>query len=66
MADLRKEVQHFMKECEKLLGFAHENGSLNERECQLLSYYANEITVHISNFPEAALHPTEPQRPRRG
>jgi len=66
MADLRREVQHFMNECERLLGFAHQNGGLNNRECQVLSYYAKALVDHVSNFGEPAVHPTEPQRPTRG
>jgi hypothetical protein len=66
MADIRKQVQRFMKECERLLGFAHQNGGLNERECQLLSHYADELTDHVSTICESIVHPAEPQRPTRG
>ena len=66
MADLRREVQHFMMECEGLLGFAHQTGGLNNRERQILSYYAEALVDHVRDFCEPVVHPTEPQRPTRG
>ena len=62
MPNIRQEVLGFVRECERLLGFAHENGGLNEEECQLLSYYTSDLTAHASNFCE----PAEPHRPTRG
>lgn len=50
MTEVRKDVQHFMRECERLLGFAHMNGGLTAEECESLKYYADELATHVNRF----------------
>jgi hypothetical protein len=60
MTGLRQQMQYFIhecgKDCERLLGFAHQNGGLTDEECQALLRYAHKLTTHISNLWEAPAH----------
>lgn len=47
---IRQGVKNFMRECERLLGFAHQNGGLTAEECEALSYYTKELNSHLSSF----------------
>ena len=40
---MRPEVRDFMKQCERLLSLALQTKELSEDECEIISYYANEL-----------------------
>lgn len=40
---MRTEVTEFMKHCERLLSMAMQTKELSEDECEIISYYANEL-----------------------
>lgn len=58
---IRQGVKTFMRECERFLGFAHQNGGLTAEECEAIAYYAKELNHHVSTFCGAVKH-TPPER----
>ena len=48
--EIRKEVQHFMRECERFFGFAHQNGGLTVGECAAIEYYHKEIGKQVTTL----------------
>jgi hypothetical protein len=43
-----KEVQEFMRVCERLIGFARQNnGSLSSEECESILYYAKDLEREV-------------------
>ena len=50
--NMRKEVLDLMRVCEKLIGFAHQNGGLTVEECGAVVYYAKELEKEILPFCE--------------
>lgn len=51
-ANMRREVLELMRVCEKLIGFAHQNGELTDEECETVVYYAKELEKQILPFCE--------------
>jgi hypothetical protein len=45
---MRTEVKDFMRMCERLIGLALQTGELSAEECDIISYYAQELqqTTH--------------------
>ena len=45
---MRKEVQEFMRVCERLIGFARlNNGALSNEECEAILYYAKDLQSEV-------------------
>jgi hypothetical protein len=40
---MRTEVKDFMRMCERLIGLALQTGELSAEECDIVSYYAQEL-----------------------
>jgi len=38
--NMRKELKELMRICERLIGFAHQNDGLTDKECEAVVYYA--------------------------
>lgn len=47
---MRKEVAELMRVCEKLIGFAHQNGGLTDEECQAVVFYAQELEKEVMPY----------------
>lgn len=62
MNNVRSQVQDFMRSCERLFGFAHQNGGLTAEECEALSYYAKELQQQIVPFCSNAEDPYTARR----
>jgi hypothetical protein len=50
--EMRTEVKEFMKQCERLFALATRSKELSEDECEIISYYAEELRDKA-----ASLHP---------
>src|SRR5262249_11687163 len=48
--EVRPTVQEFMRGCERLFGFANQNGGLTDEECRRLIYYSEELHTYIYRF----------------
>ena len=44
---MRKEIEELMRVCEKLIGFAHQNGGLTDEECDAVVFYAQELEKEV-------------------
>jgi hypothetical protein len=51
---IREEVQDFMRMCERLLSLAIQTGELSPDECDVISFYANEL--HDKTRPLCSKH----------
>jgi hypothetical protein len=51
---MRTEVKDFMRMCERLIGLALQSGELSSEECDIVSYYANEL--HRTTHPLCVKH----------
>ena len=51
---MRTEVKDFMRMCERLIGLALQTGELSAEECDIVSYYANEL--HLTTHPLCEKH----------
>lgn len=49
---MRKEVAELMRVCEKLIGFAHQNGGLTDEECDAVVYYAEQLKKEVMPYCE--------------
>ena len=54
VAMIRKEVKDFMRMCERLLGLASQTGELSAEECDVISFYANDL--HDKTHPLCSKH----------
>jgi hypothetical protein len=52
---LRNEVKDFMRMCERLIGLAKRTGELSEEECDVISFYAQEL--HEKTHPLCSKQP---------
>jgi hypothetical protein len=56
---LGKEVQEFMRVCERLIGFARQNnGSLSSEECEAILYYARDLQTEVIPYCKAHHDPS--------
>lgn len=47
---MRNEVAELMRVCEKLIGFAHQNGGLTDEECEAVVFYARELENEVMPY----------------
>ena len=56
---MRKEVAELMRVCEKLIGFAHQNGGLTDDECEAVVFYAKELEKEVMPYCKGQQQPSQ-------